>query len=147
MILQQGQGKVVMSSRGPSKHLSWKELACKDGTPYPEEWRGGRAKVLATLFEEIRYECNDKPIKVTSAFRTRDWNELIGGARKSQHKLGRALDLIPPRGMSVGEFYRIIKRVHDKGGIGKYKGFVHVDIRDADRLVAWTGKGVKDLLT
>lgn len=128
---------------GPSDHLSWEELACRDAlrTPYPLDWRETRAVVLARLFETIRKTCGDVPIAVLSAYRTVAHNRAIGGAPKSQHVEGRALDLRPPIGWSVDRFYDVIRTVHTKGGIGKYQraGFVHVDVRPGDRLVAWDG--------
>lgn len=143
-----------MFSNGPSEHLSWKELACKDGTEYPIEWRATRAMRLSLIFELIRSECGNKPIRITSAYRTIKWNRLIGGARNSQHKLGRALDLKPPKGMTSRKFYEKIRKLadfpqvgSDIRGIGRYKSFVHVDTRSSWKLVAWTGKGMKDLLT
>ena len=132
---------------GPSKHLTWNELACKDGTPYPEEWRLNRAIQLAEIFEEIRFTCSGKSIKVLSAYRTPEWNHKIGGARHSQHMEGRALDLKSPDNMSLIAFYHIIKElasVMSIKGLGKYKTFVHIDIRPSDRLVVWSGTGVKD---
>lgn len=132
---------------GPSIHLSWKELACKDGTPYPREFiLDGRATRLANAFEDIR-ALYDKPIMVLSAYRTPAHNKKIGGARNSQHVLGRALDLAPPKGVSVDKFYRDIKaRATEFGirGIGKYRTFVHVDIRPTTQLIVWRGAGVKD---
>lgn len=125
---------------GPSEHLSWKELACNDGTPYPPEWRISRAIPLAEVFEIIRHACGDKPIKVISAYRTYTHNLRVGGAKHSQHLQGRALDLVPPNGYSVDEFYDIIKGLSESTlirGIGKYETFVHVDIRPMDKLVIW----------
>lgn len=131
---------------GPSEHLNWKELACKDGTEYPEQWRDSRAVLLSEVFEQIRAIWG-KPISILSAYRTESWNRKIGGAPKSQHKEGRALDLRPPAGVSIGDFYQNIKTRVDKfgiRGIGRYKTFVHVDIRPSDRLITWSGTGVKD---
>lgn len=131
---------------GPSKHLSWKELRCKDGTEYPEKWRKDRAVKLAFVFETIRSVWN-RPIKIDSAYRTESWNRKIGGARFSQHTQGRALDLRPPDGVTLNEFYNTIKEFATElgiGGLGKYKTFVHVDIRPSDKLVVWSGTGVKD---
>lgn len=132
---------------GPSKNLSWKELACKDGTPYPEQFKlDGRVFKLAVVFEDIRALWG-LPIIIDSAYRSPDHNKKIGGARNSQHVLGRALDLRPPKGISIDEFYQAIKNNVDAFGIhglGKYSTFVHVDIRPTDKLVAWSGSGTKD---
>jgi len=129
------------------KHLSWYELQCKDGTPYPDKWRNNRAIQLAEVFEVIRARWN-KPIKVLSAYRTPVWNKKIGGARNSQHLHGRALDLRPPRNVSVDEFYNHIKDlamyIPAIKGIGKYKTFVHVDTRPTEKIAYWFGTGAKD---
>ena len=132
---------------GPSKYLTWDELACKDGTPYPEQWRKNRAIEIAEVFDLIRKTCGDKPIKVLSAYRTEKYNRSIGGARFSQHVQGRALDLRPPEGFTVDDFYETIKglsMISNIRGIGKYKTFIHVDTRPTDRLVVWSGTGMKD---
>ena len=129
----------------PSTHLSWAELACKDGTPYPEEWRGTRAVALAAVFEAIRAGCGGLPIRVNSAYRSPAHNRRIGGARHSQHVQGRALDLSPPDGWSVERFHTHIRdHVPAVRGLGKYLTFVHVDIRPESRLAAWSATGTKD---
>jgi len=134
-------------SKGPSPNLSWKELACKDGTPYPDEYiEDGTAEVLAFTFEMIRALYN-KPIQVLSAYRTPKWNRMVGGARFSQHMLGRALDLKPPKGTTVKRFYNDLKEhsgIFYIGGLGLYPTFVHIDIRPSARLICWKGSGVKD---
>lgn len=131
-----------MSATGPSPHLSWRELACRDGTPYPREWRQSRAVPLARAFETIRHACGDRPIRVLSAYRTEAHNRRVGGARNSQHVHGRALDLRPPDGFTVEGFYRICRGVaKDAGirGLGIYPTFIHIDIRESDRLIVWQG--------
>lgn len=130
---------------GPSAHLSWDELACKDGTAYPAEWRLTRAVELAEVFEAIRAVCGHQSLTVLSAFRTPEHNRAIGGARHSQHVQGRALDLRPPTGWTVARFHARIRELQPSlpllRGIGRYvaAGFVHVDTRPSDRLVAWNG--------
>lgn len=134
---------------GPSEHLSWAELQCKDGVPYPDKWRKDRAIQLAIVFENIR-GLYGKPIRVNSAYRTPVHNASIGGARNSQHVQGKALDLEPPRGITIDQFYRDIKsrsKIFGIRGIGRYTTFVHVDIRDSDRLIVWHGDGIKDSQT
>ena len=135
---------------GPSPHLSWKELACKDGTPYPEKWRTTRAVKLATVFETIRSAFGDRPITILSAYRSPPHNRKIGGARNSQHMEGRALDLKPPDGVYLEQFYEVVKSLALNcgiKGIGLYKTFVHIDIRPTNTIAYWKGAGVKDSLT
>jgi uncharacterized protein YcbK (DUF882 family) len=113
--------------------LSWKELACRDGTPYPADWHG-RALILAGMFEAIRRACGNKPIVIDSAYRTPAYNVQIGGEPDSQHLQGRALDLKPPDGLTVVGFHTIIlalawQQLSVVGGVGIYNTFCHVDIR------------------
>lgn len=134
------------AAKGPSRHLSWVELGCKDGTPYPAEWRDTRAPRLAEAFEAVRAWVGG-PIVIGSAYRTPDYNVKIGGARHSQHCQGRALDLYPPAGMSMDVFYSSVRAVAMDPttaihGLGLYPTFVHIDIRDrADgRCTVWAGR-------
>lgn len=133
----------VSSNLGPSAHLIWKELGCKDGTPYPNEWRTTRAIVLAGVFELIREKCGHKFISVLSAYRTVEYNRRVGGAVGSQHPLGRAIDLRPPNTMDIHSFYEVIKQMAKYTairGIGYYpkKNFVHVDVRPTENLALWS---------
>jgi len=128
-----------------SAHLNWKELACKDGTPFPIKWED-RAKRLADLFEDIRSLSGNNPIQIYSAYRTVFHNKKIKGATNSQHLYGRALDLHHTE-LSPSEFYEIIRSnvaILRIKGLGRYKTFTHVDIRPTDNLVVWTGSGLKD---
>jgi hypothetical protein len=127
-------------SNGPSRNLSWKELACKDGTPYPKEFiLDGTAGKLSNVFEGIRSLCGSKPIFIVSAYRTPSWNRRIGGVKNSQHIKGRALDLRHSV-LNNDDFHRLIRtsaRALGVVGLGKYKTFVHIDIRPSNRLAQW----------
>ena len=132
--------------RGPSDHLSWAELACHDGTPYPEAMRQTRGAMLAHEFETIREACGNVPVRVGSAYRTPAHNATIGGAKRSQHLQGRALDLYPPKGWTIDAFYKVVRTVARDDfsairGLGKYPRFIHIDIRPIanNRLVVWRG--------
>ena len=134
-------------TRGPSPHLSWSELACKDAahTPYPSEWRETRAPVLAAEFEAIRAAVG-APVRIGSAYRTPAHNRSVGGAKASQHMQGRALDLYPPTGMTVARLYELCRlraalSESAIGGIGRYPTFVHIDTRPLanQRLTVWNG--------
>jgi uncharacterized protein YcbK (DUF882 family) len=142
-----------MVSKSPSDNLSWNELSCKDGTPYPVQWRNNRAIQLANVFEMVRLFFNNKPIIIYSAYRTPSWNSYIGGARNSQHIQGRALDLHNPDTILIEDFYAEIKNLANLdtsniGGIGLYRTFVHVDIRPKvnNHIAYWSGDGLKDSL-
>lgn len=136
-------------TKGPSQHVSWAELACKDAacTPYPHAWRQERAVQLCAEFEVIRAQCGDLPIVIGSAYRTPEHNRRVGGAAKSQHVEGRALDLYPPAGWTVADFWKVIHawaRLPESRlyGVGRYPSFVHIDIRPPgtiDRLTVWHG--------
>ncbi len=126
---------------GPTAHLSWKELACKDGTEYPLQWRDNRAIALAGLFEHIREQCGNFPITVHSAYRTPSYNKRVGGVARSQHLYGRALDLSHSR-LSNRAFYKILRIIAEEGltmlrGLGKYDTFCHIDIRPTESLASW----------
>ncbi len=134
-------------AKGPSAHLSWIELACKDGTPYPQKFiTDGRVYILAQLFEDIRALAGDFPIRVLSAYRTPQWNKRIGGAVLSQHVEGRALDLSHTK-LTNKKFFDLIRSNIDKlgiKGIGRYPTFVHVDIRPTVRLASWVSSAKKE---
>jgi hypothetical protein len=130
-----------------SEHLYWTELDCNDPTktPYPEEWREDRAIPLAREFEWIRRLLGHKPIVIGSGYRTPEWNRAVGGARNSQHKEGRGLDLYPPSGATVIDVETVVLARARSGsslirGIGQYPTFTHIDTRPSPgRLIRWRG--------
>ena len=141
---------------GPSPHLTWRELACHDAarTPYPPKWRIKRARVLASAFEDIRDHWG-VPIPILSAYRTKEYNEMLrrqawwqglpAPARYSKHMDGLALGLGRPRGVTLRELHDgALEEAKKPGsairGVGKYLWGVHIDIRDSLRLAVWTGK-------
>lgn len=137
---------------GPSPHLDWDELACHDGTNYPDWWKRERAVHLASVFEAIRAACGNKPIRILSAYRTPEHNRVVGGAPLSQHVEGRALDLHPPIGYTAETFYRRIRQLAECEigaikGLGLYDTFVHVDIRPVEHLVTWDLRKVTKAIT
>ncbi len=135
--------------RGPSPHLSWDELACRDGTPYPEEWKTSRAVPLSIEFEIVRATLSgnlkrDTPIHIGSAYRTLSHNRSVGGSRNSKHVLGLALDLWTPKEIGLLDFLDIVIEVAHRRdgrvrGIGSYPWGVHIDIRSSSRIARWKG--------
>lgn len=130
-----------MTLLGPSLHISWEELACRDGVPYPANFvADGRLIELVVVFERVRQHFGSKSLIINSAYRTLSYNKKVGGAPKSQHLHGRALDIQPPRKTSITTFYEELKQNAEWMGIrglGKYKNFCHIDIRESNKLVTW----------
>jgi zinc D-Ala-D-Ala carboxypeptidase len=69
-------------------------------------------------------------ITISSGFRCKPHNEEIGGIRDSLHSRGMAADIVV-RGLTPTEVAAVAKQVtvFRDGGIGVYKGWVHVDVR------------------
>jgi len=63
-------------------------------------------KLAVNILQPLRNHLK-KPIRVTSGFRCRRLNSMIGGARKSQHIEGKAAD-IEVDGMTNQELMKII---------------------------------------
>lgn len=99
------------------------EFRCLDGTD-----RVLIADALVALLQRIRdhFGC---PVAIHSAYRTAAHNKAIGGAPASQHLLGTAAD-IALDGISPLEVAQYVEHLQpDRGGIGVYETFTHVDVR------------------
>ena len=115
-----------------------RELRCKDGTDTVMV-----DETLTVVLQCIR-EHFGKPVTITSGYRTAAHNAAVGGAKSSQHLLGRAAD-IRVQGVSVEDVAAYAESLMpDWGGVGRYPakagraaGWVHVDTR-ADK-ARWRG--------
>ena len=115
-----------------------RELRCRDGsdTVMVDE-------TLTVVLQCIRDHFG-KPVTITSGYRTPAHNAAVGGAKSSQHLLGRAAD-IRVAGVSVEDVAAYAESLMpDWGGVGRYPvkagrttGWVHVDTR-ADK-ARWRG--------
>ena len=110
-----------------SRHFKREEAACSCGCGFD----AADIDVLKIL-EKVRYHFNAAVI-VNSWCRCEDYNILIGGAKSSQHVLGKAADFtvigVPPS--VVQEYLK-----NWKGGLGSYENFTHVDVGRKRR---WVG--------
>ena len=107
-----------------------RELRCRDGsdTVMVDE-------ALTVVLQCIR-EHFGKAVTITSGYRTAAHNAAVGGAKSSQHLLGRAAD-IRVQGVSVEDVAAYAESLLPGwGGVGRYpvkagraKGWVHVDTR------------------
>jgi hypothetical protein len=123
-----------------SKHFVVEEFDCKDGT-----------KVKSREYKGLQYLCRQylEPMRakfgacsVHSGYRTRAYNQRVGGASQSFHIYpahdgnDQAADVSFARGTpsqwhAYANSIRRRKR-RGRGGLGLYptQGFVHIDIRD-----------------
>ena len=125
-------------SRRLAPDFKVRELRCKDGTDAVMV-----DETLMLLLQCIR-EHFGKAVTVTSGYRTPAHNAKVGGAKSSQHLLGRAAD-IRVQDVSVENVAAYAESLTpDWGGVGRYPvkagratGWVHVDTR-ADK-ARWRG--------
>nr|DAH72162.1 MAG TPA: peptidase [Microviridae sp.] len=105
------------------KHFKVKEFACKDGSPvvFIDDYLWIVLNILRNKIE--------KPVIITSGYRTPEWNAKAGGAKYSYHMRGMAAD-IKVYGMTPKEVAIILNEiVPDECGIIVYKSWVHFDVR------------------
>ena len=122
------EGKESGSAVPQSAHFKLSEFKCKEGTAVPAKYYANCQKLMG-LLEEIREACGNRPITINSGYRTPSYNKKVDGAPKSQHLYAAAAD-IKVSGMSASEVYRLCDRlVGNRGGVGKYSTFTHVDVR------------------
>jgi len=113
-------------------NFSLSEFESKDGATTPEDVLRNLQKVAKQL--QILRDYVGLPIKVNSGYRSPEHNEKIGGSKNSQHKLGKAADIVIA-GLKPSEVYDLVERliredVLNIGGLGKYNSFTHIDIRE-----------------
>lgn len=121
-------------------HFSWAEV---DGGCGAGGFSGGsvssssvKANLLRSMWraEALRHRLGDKPLRVTSGFRSTACDRSVGGSGTGQHTYGRALDLTPVNGNTT--FCRIAQNARNIGygaifgpGYPHHNDHVHVDIR------------------
>ena len=115
-----------------SKHFSREEFDCKDGTEVPDNLMIDLQRLVSAL-EVIRYACGGQSITINSGYRTKSYNESIGGASKSKHLEAIAADIVVENMNPVKVAERIEKLIRNghipQGGLKAYATFTHYDIR------------------
>lgn len=106
-----------------SANFSVREFACKDGSD----------KILidtdlVLILQKIR-EHFGKAVVINSAYRNEAYNKKVGSSSTSQHIKGTAADIrisgVAPEDVAKYAEYLM----PNKGGIGLYPAFTHVDVR------------------
>lgn len=115
-----------------------REFRCRDGSDTIMI-----DQTLAVLLQAIREHFN-KPITITSGYRTAAHNKSVGGAKSSQHLLGKAADIQVADTTVEAVAAYAESLMPGWGGVGRYpvkagraKGWVHVDTRPNKS--RWTG--------
>ncbi len=107
-----------------------REFRCRDGSDAIMI-----DQTLVVLLQAIR-EHFGKAVVITSGYRTATHNTAVGGAKSSQHLLGRAADIQVADTTVEAVAAYAESLMPDWGGVGRYpvkagctKGWVHVDTR------------------
>ena len=122
-----------------SKHITYEEATRTnsglENTP-SETHLAAMAYLAENVFEPLRNHFN-KPIAVTSFFRSNAVNKAIGGANSSQHTRGQAMDIDGHvlGGVSNSEIFHFIKdnlqfdQLIWENGNDKEPDWVHVSLK------------------
>ena len=96
---------------------------------------------LVALLQQIR-EHFGRPVVISSAYRTAEHNAKVGGVSRSQHLYGTAADIVVmgAEPLEVAQYAEFLQP--DCGGIGVYKSFTHVDVRETRS--RWDSRGGKE---
>ena len=110
-----------------TKDFSLEEFNCKDGSSIPNNVLLNITELARNL--QILRNAINKPITITSGYRSPQHNAKIKGAKDSQHVKGTAAD-IKVKGMTPKEVALIIEGLIEQkkmkqGGIGIYPSWVH----------------------
>lgn len=109
--------------------FTWAE-ATKQGTRIP----ANRAVVsniikVAHIMQEVRERVGDRPISVNSWYRDPVSNRRVGGASRSRHIIGDAIDFTV-QGLKPGEVYKMLDGWWGgRGGLASSNTFTHIDGR------------------
>jgi len=98
--------------------------------PYPEYLTN--VLNVAHELQKLR-EYFNKPIIITSGFRTPYFNALIRGAKNSQHLYGNAAD-IKISGVTSKEILNVAREITNFKGFGLSSYFIHCDLRPKEAL-------------
>lgn len=130
-----------MNDKMLSKNLSLNEAITSqtairkkiDNTPTTEVIENLK-HVAVNVFQKVR-DHFDKPIRLSSGYRSPALNKAVGGSNKSQHVTGQALDIQGTNGVSNADIFYYIKdnlefdQLIWEYGTADEPAWVHVSLR------------------
>jgi len=106
-----------------NRYFTREEVSCKCGCGF-DVIDAETLNVITAVRERF-----DSPVYILSAARCSKHNAVIGGASRSKHLTGRAVD-IRVKDVAPIEVYSYLDKVHsDRYGLGFYDSFTHLDTR------------------
>lgn len=110
-------------------------------TNRPDAEQKARLKTLAETLEIIRDQMGDRPVTITSGFRSLVNNALVGGAQKSDHLKGYAADF-QIAGYKAKQIFNAIMVMREAGLLNYdqlicYSRHVHISVAPRMRGQAW----------
>lgn len=139
-----------MTEKKITEHFHLDEFDCHDGQPVPPGVVPSIYRLCTDVLEVIRVEWGG-PILITSGWRSQKHNQAVGGAPQSTHLTGKGADIRPVYLARVPHLTLTIERLISQGklptlgGLGLYKGWLHVDIRQRPQgrqIARWHGSGL-----
>lgn len=148
-----------------SAHFAEPEFDCRSGDPVPRELLPNLRRLVVTVLEPLRVRWGSALI-VLSGYRSPAYNEGLrlvsderarraglhagGVAMHSRHLTAEAADIRPVRREDIPalaatvEAMLVAGELPELGGLGKYPGWLHVDVRPraGGQVVRWLGAGV-----
>lgn len=83
---------------------------------------------MVAMLEILRIIIVNKPIIITSGYRCKNENSIVGGEKNSYHKYGLACDIVV-KGITPEFLAKYAQRAGFMG-IGTYKTYIHLDLRN-----------------
>ncbi len=125
-------GEEMITSGQLSANFGLSEFASKDGAATPASVIPA-LRDLASQLEVVREAFGGASISITSGYRSPQHNRRVGGATRSRHMAGEAADFnvsgVSPRTVQDKVEELIAEGKMKQGGLGRYSGFTHYDIR------------------
>ena len=158
-IVEDGEGgRSSIPGVWPMDHFSPMEAASYG--LYPDHGKGRHARLflapaMLTFPEVFRHKMGDAPVTVNSWYRCREHNARVGGALKSRHLHGDAMDISMANHNGARAVDAIAEILGADGayGLGEYppphddRNMIHVDMRGEKRRWGTSGKWPDETFT